>query len=111
MNLNQCEFCGNKIEPGSPVSCFNCAGVSRKIRFAKKSALLAENDRLRKALMEASANAGKYEDWMAQRIAEVYDNLSSEQKFSLSEFGFFELIEQAKHVRKLCNAALEGGER
>ena len=63
------------------------------------------NAELLAACEEARANAGKYEDWLASRIGATYDALPNDMKFNLEEFGFFELIENAKVLREQLDTA------
>ena len=57
---------------------------------------------------------GAIQDQIAAWIGNEYDKLPDDKKFSLSEVGFFDLIDQANELRKMVKAAIakaEGGTR
>lgn len=47
---------------------------------------------------------GRWHDWIAQMIGNMYDQ--AEEKFSLEETGFFQHVEEAKNFRRIARAAV-----
>lgn len=74
--------------------------------IATLSVIVNAHEGLVTACEAAQVNAGKYEEWRASRIGATCDALSGDAKFSLKEFGFFDLLDEAKKLRAQLDDAL-----
>lgn len=66
--------------------------------------VIKQRDALREALEAVEPFVDRWHGRMAQLIGDTYDQ--AEQKFSLAEAGFFQYIEEARHLRTMVRAAL-----
>jgi len=71
---------------------------------SKLRAVIKQRDAMREALEAVEPFVGRWHDKMAQLIGDAHDQ--AETKFSLEETGFFQYLEEARHLREMVRAAL-----
>ena len=87
-------------------------GGSEDREVDDNAALIAAAPELLEACKAMLLYVGAIQDRAAAWIGNEYDKLPDDKKFSLSEAGFFDLIDQANELRKMVKAAIaqaEGG--